>query len=217
MFDAIASGDMSRLTALGHEFSIEDAHFAAAFLCNDHVFSTPVNFESRSTADVLTFLCSFSTYTRHLRRLALQQDACNNISLQKLLAFTELGPERYLVQPGTLLAAHLMPAADSTSSGAIETSRQDLNFAICEVLKNRLLARVKSENSALRLSKITNQPCMRFIADVCRYETCDRPHIMKNDFPSYHEERVHIVLAQINVYESVSRIEYFLDYWEQQR
>lgn len=222
MFGAIASGDMLKLADLGRELSNREASSAAAFMCYDHVFSSPFSFDTASPANILSFLQSFSTYTRHLRQLALRHDPCNDTDLRKLLAFTEFDGGRYIIQPGTLLAAgraETSPLAQTTDDQLrAEISSQDLSLTVRRVLEGRLLTRVRLENQAFRSSKVTSQPCLHFAVGAwCKNESCDWPHIAWDDLQAYYAERAHLVLTQVSIYDTVSKIEHWKNRREQTR
>ncbi|KAI0369978.1 hypothetical protein BV20DRAFT_945276 [Pilatotrama ljubarskyi] len=211
MFRAIARRDMDKLRTLRNRFSAR-GNLAAAFLCLDHVFSTPLKLQTAPLAEVVETLQTFAEYVHMLHSWSVDREASENKAIRKLFAIQTSSEDLFFLPRESFLStqtnSRITPSVRATDLG-ISLPRWELEQLLKSVLNGLLLRRVKEENHVLRALRVL-QPCLTYVVyQQCNRVECPRHH---GDFQHYdaiaYNTRVRIILQQILIYHSLHAIEH---------
>ncbi|KAI0935696.1 hypothetical protein AcV5_004043 [Taiwanofungus camphoratus] len=221
MFRAIMSDNLATLLPLGERFHLWHHNDAAAFLCLDHVFSSPLKLQAASLADISTKLQTFLLYARLLQKYASDPQPCDNEEIQRLLGFETSTQELFLVPNGTLLYLHCnarpTPTIRATDQGYL-VLRWELAMLIKHTLCERLRRRITDENEACRKAWAL-QPCLSFAAfDRCNRQDCPQMHQHALSYDAdFYTTRVRVYLQQILIYHTLYAFEHPSEQGRQRR
>ncbi|KAI0770957.1 hypothetical protein BD413DRAFT_613484 [Trametes elegans] len=210
MFRAITSRDMGGLRALESAFS-ERGNSAAAFMCLDHVFSSPFNFATATLDEASAILFKFTEYVQKLHMFLADREICDNEVVRKIFAIQVIDEDLFLIPKDTFLSTHattrLAPSARVIDLG-VTLHRWELERLLKSELRRRLHMRVREENLAMRNFRLI-QPCMSSaVYGHCNRIQCPRNHDdLKNYTAESYHSRVSVIILQILVYHELRTLE----------
>ncbi|KAI9068145.1 hypothetical protein FKP32DRAFT_1672451 [Trametes sanguinea] len=211
MFRAIARRNTNDLQALSKAFRSR-GNSAAAFLCLDHVFASPLPLQNASLPDVSAALETFRDYALSLQHLVVNGALCDDPVIRKLFALQDLGDDLFLIPKDSFLSAETnmrhTPSAKPVDQG-VSVPRWELEQLFKFVLRTRLLRRIQEENGVL--SKVRAlQPCLTTVVfRQCNRVECPRHHGNFDNYDSAaYNLRVRVILQQILIYQMMYPMEH---------
>ncbi|KAI0641201.1 hypothetical protein C8Q79DRAFT_992409 [Trametes meyenii] len=212
MFRAIARRELSELDIHAKAFFAR-GNLAAAFLCLDHIFSTPMKLQTMPLVDIPAKLQTFMQYAQILQKFSTDSKVCGNKAIRKMFAILEakdecfiLPKDSYLSQKALENSRSLTPSAQAVELGT-SVPRWELEKLLKHVLRSMLLRRVKDENLTLRNLRPL-QPCLPYAVFLeCHCNLCPRHHINFQDYDAaMFNARVRVVIQQILIYHVLNSV-----------
>ncbi|OCH88979.1 hypothetical protein OBBRIDRAFT_757238 [Obba rivulosa] len=221
MFQAIASGDDTKLMQLGQKFLLISQNIPAAIMCFDRVFATTPKLQVATSNDITTTLQSFLRYAQILQKLTSDEDPCENEQLRRLFAFKSSTEELFLVQKETTLHTRLngrhTPTARETDQGALVV-RWELGNLLRHVLLEKLRKAVLDETEACRRARAL-RPCLPYaLYGHCNRPECPRDHMRASSYDAQmYNARVRAHLQQVLIYNTLYTVEHPMEHARQRK
>jgi len=222
MFHAILDGPRTRLPELADSF-LKRGNQHAALHCYDHYFENLPTLLGEDIEKIAFYLRQFSDYVHMLRDFVFLNEPAHNPRTCKLFGIRD-GEEKgtiVLLKPNILYlsssSSYLPEKSSIDSKGNLMLSQGQFLTALQLCLRTRLLDRVTRENDTCRKLQVLHKtPCVyHVIFKTCNSSPCDFSHISPDSVWFQHWVKAH--LLQIDIYNSISGIQYSREFRSQQR
>ena len=220
MFQAIASGESSKLQKLGERFVLFHHDAASGLLCLDHVFyGKPIQIQKVTVSEAVPLLTGFLCYVRELQRVAFEQQPTREPAVQRLFGFksAEGTDNMFLLPPDTFLHRVFRRRQGSHLSQDVDDSQQpqtihesELASLIQLALQDRLKRGVTDENYlCARARSIFPCPTLA-VFGTCNSRDCSGAHWsgVAPDHIAEFNLRIRLIFQQILVYQTISSLEH---------
>lgn len=194
---------MEEVLELGmHSYKEND--LAAALLCLDHVFASPLQIADAPLATVVEKLDTFSTYATLLSAVTFRMDPCKGESLGRLFGFSRVAENVYRIPQPTWLYSVISRSRklDDATELTITVPELQVQFRTC--LKARLTERAQAASDACYRSRAF-LPCLSYVVfQSCPRRECPDNHITSEAIdPEFYNQRVRIHLQQILILQNL--------------
>lgn len=215
MFRTILDGERTKLSDLANTF-LKRGNQHAALRCYDCYFEQLPSLTDEDIEKIASDLHQFSDYVHTLRKFVFLSDPASNSRTCRLFGI-RAGEEKGMI---VLLKPNILYDSSNTlnSKGNLELSQEDFLKALEKCLKARLVDRVTRENDICRKSQaLHTPPCLNHIifSKPCDSSPCSLLHTSADFLWSQYWIKAH--LLQIDVYHSISGLQYLSEFRAQQR
>ena len=205
MFEAIRSTDRERLSTLAKTF-IGTGEDAAALLCLDYVFSSPLELQGLPLDEIEPSLTLYFEYVRLLNKLRRDGSLDQDSTLQRLFRFQVLEENRFKAPRYTTLhgklterSASIIKIASGYTCGPVE-----LQQGIDQLISSKISDRTEIHDGACR-NVHGFSPCLRLlVGGKCdssrRREPCALQHVQVEQLTvDWYHARLRLILLQFKI------------------
>jgi len=208
MYEAVRRADNASLRTLAKTF-IGVGNAAAAVLCLDHVFSSPLNLRKIPLAEVQALLSLYLDYVNLLKKLRHNDSFTEASNRQRLFGFKVLGRNRYFVPKLSLLHGKLSGRSDPSGRGTdgYECGYDEIRRVIFQFISNRIDYRTEALDNACR-ELHGFSPCLSLlIQKECSAQKgtgpCPLQHIQPKQLTvDWYHARLRLILLQFQILNS---------------